>query len=230
MRLRYKIGDITFYNGQNNFRIFKTVTEYIFKLYITQSLKSAVDIYVDRMGITPTIALIRPDFELTDTKKCNVKIFPSRFGVSSGILLSHQVDENELVRREMIVPGTKSIIEVVPTSSKPRLRPKKKRRPRKVNAARCPHCEQIIKQFENLGWWWGWSHGIEPSYWQQLREYVFDRDEYKCVRCGERKEHLVAHHIMPKEDGGTDGARNLETRCNDCHLDTRPIYDDSKRD
>jgi HNH endonuclease len=52
----------------------------------------------------------------------------------------------------------------------------------------------------------------------KIREFVIDRDEYKCVRCG-NKENLHVHHIIPKEEGGKDVIKNLETLCQPCHIE-----------
>ncbi|MGH6690260.1 MAG: HNH endonuclease [Gammaproteobacteria bacterium] len=80
---------------------------------------------------------------------------------------------------------------------------------------RCPFCNSNVA-FEDLGYWWGWEHGIEPPYWQGLRAYVLARDGRRCVQCG-KDNALEVHHVQPKESGGKDGARNLRTLCRTCH-------------
>ncbi len=92
----------------------------------------------------------------------------------------------------------------------------------------CPHCEGKINDFEHLGYWYGWGLGIEPPYWQELKLYVFRRDDFTCQECHKKfaTNLLIAHHIQRKEDGGIDSAKNLQTMCVYCHPDTKPVYDE----
>lgn len=80
--------------------------------------------------------------------------------------------------------------------------------------------------FEKLGHWYGWAQGIEPIYWEALRLYVLRRDRFTCQKCYRKllPSELRCHHVIRKEDGGTDSARNLITLCAECHLDEHPIY------
>ncbi|WP_435186918.1 HNH endonuclease [Halobellus sp. EA9] len=65
-----------------------------------------------------------------------------------------------------------------------------------------------------------------PSDWDERRRRVYERDDYECQRCGrlggsrggpEDDAELHAHHIVPKNEGGTDDISNLETLCHSCH-------------
>jgi hypothetical protein len=39
-----------------------------------------------------------------------------------------------------------------------------------------------------------------------------------CIACGDRDpNHLEHHHLVPREDGGTDDETNLVTLCCECH-------------
>lgn len=49
---------------------------------------------------------------------------------------------------------------------------------------------------------------ISPS----LRWEVFERDEFKCVKCGVRKD-LTVDHIIPESKGGNATLENLQTMC-----------------
>jgi len=93
-----------------------------------------------------------------------------------------------------------------------------------------PHCHGPIQDFESLGYWYGWAFGIIPPYWEELRLYVFRRDNYTCSKCHKLfpPPMLSAHHIVRKEDGGEDGSRNLITLCNICHEDDKPIFEDEQ--
>lgn len=47
-----------------------------------------------------------------------------------------------------------------------------------------------------------------------IHEFILDRDEHKCQKCGAAKKVLV-HHI----DGDNNRDRNLITLCQRCHLE-----------
>lgn len=57
--------------------------------------------------------------------------------------------------------------------------------------------------------------------WQKLRLLVFQRDEFKCTKCGETEKMLHAHHLkyidnVPIWDVPID---YIITLCEDCHSD-----------
>lgn len=49
-----------------------------------------------------------------------------------------------------------------------------------------------------------------------VREYVLERDSYRCVLCGSPVDREV-HHIVWRFRGGSDRPKNLVTLCRDCH-------------
>jgi hypothetical protein len=49
-----------------------------------------------------------------------------------------------------------------------------------------------------------------------LREEVFIRDDFRCVKCGSRKK-LCADHIYPEALGGEATFENLQTLCKSCN-------------
>lgn len=49
-----------------------------------------------------------------------------------------------------------------------------------------------------------WAHAIK------------ERDNYTCVKCGSTQS-LLAHHILPRADGGLNTLNNGETQCARCH-------------
>lgn len=51
---------------------------------------------------------------------------------------------------------------------------------------------------------------------RNYREYVLERDSYRCVLCGE-PENLEVHHIVWRFRGGSDRPKNLVTLCKSCH-------------
>lgn len=50
----------------------------------------------------------------------------------------------------------------------------------------------------------------------ELREYVFERDDWACRRC-ESTWDLTVDHIWPRALGGTDDLPNLQTLCRSCN-------------
>ena len=49
-----------------------------------------------------------------------------------------------------------------------------------------------------------------------IREAVFKRDNYCCVKCGSTK-NLEVDHKVPLANGGTNEMANLQTHCRDCN-------------
>jgi 5-methylcytosine-specific restriction endonuclease McrA len=51
------------------------------------------------------------------------------------------------------------------------------------------------------------------------RSGIFDRDEYRCVYCGERfaAEELTVDHVQPRVRGGDHSGGNLVTACRACN-------------
>ena len=66
-----------------------------------------------------------------------------------------------------------------------------------------------------------------PDNWDEIRRNVYKRDDYTCQRCGEKggpygNEVLNCAHIISKSKGGTDDYSNLETVCEECHIEEHP--------
>lgn len=51
---------------------------------------------------------------------------------------------------------------------------------------------------------------------KNAREYILERDSYRCVLCDD-PESLEAHHIVWRFRGGSDRPKNLTTLCKSCH-------------
>ena len=51
---------------------------------------------------------------------------------------------------------------------------------------------------------------------EELRNNIFKRDNYKCVKCGS-DENLVIDHIIPFSKGGVTELDNLQTLCKKCN-------------
>ena len=51
------------------------------------------------------------------------------------------------------------------------------------------------------------------------RDRVFDRDDYRCVYCGQRfvAEELSVDHVEPRMRGGDQSTGNLVTACKGCN-------------
>jgi len=57
-----------------------------------------------------------------------------------------------------------------------------------------------------------------PTYkdWWNLVEFCLERDNFKCVHCG-NDVNLVIHHIVFLINNGTNDISNLITLCEKCH-------------
>jgi hypothetical protein len=51
---------------------------------------------------------------------------------------------------------------------------------------------------------------------EALRWQVFERDDFRCVKCG-RRSHLRADHVIPESLGGPTTLGNLQTLCEACN-------------
>lgn len=62
------------------------------------------------------------------------------------------------------------------------------------------------------------SKNIKVENLQPRRKFIYSRDGYKCVICGEDRIHLLSlDHILPKSKGGSSDIKNLQTMCRNCN-------------
>lgn len=70
-----------------------------------------------------------------------------------------------------------------------------------------------------------YQEGEQKGFWN-LREYILHRDNHKCqnpdcknsaAKDSSKKAILMIHHIVFRDQGGTDAPSNLITLCNKCH-------------
>ncbi|CDQ39522.1 HNH endonuclease [Virgibacillus salexigens] len=52
---------------------------------------------------------------------------------------------------------------------------------------------------------------------EKTKQEIFERDDWRCVRCESYYIESVPHHIIYKSQGGTGEATNGATVCRDCH-------------
>lgn len=67
--------------------------------------------------------------------------------------------------------------------------------------------------------WWTYQKGEMYGY-QNLKQYILDRDNYSCQCCkkdSKKNIELHIHHILFRSNGGTDTKNNLVTLCKPCH-------------
>jgi len=62
--------------------------------------------------------------------------------------------------------------------------------------------------------------------WDYIRTATLKRDQYTCKECGRKASQfsLEVHHIIPRNEGGTDDMKNLVTLCIECHKKETKIY------
>lgn len=88
----------------------------------------------------------------------------------------------------------------------------------------CFDCAERISNAFNKrhsGAWLTWPNAALPRkrkavISQSLRTQVFERDLYRCLRCGEHR-NLRADHIRPESKGGETSLENLQTLCACCN-------------
>ena len=51
-----------------------------------------------------------------------------------------------------------------------------------------------------------------------LRQQVFERDEFTCLKCGATESPLHADHVLPVFHGGETSLGNLQTLCAACNM------------
>lgn len=63
----------------------------------------------------------------------------------------------------------------------------------------------------------------KSAFWYVLRKKVFERDKYKCQKCGGDGQGILhIHHIHKRSEGGKDTEDNLITLCPPCHARAEP--------
>lgn len=66
-----------------------------------------------------------------------------------------------------------------------------------------------------------YQEGEQNGFWN-IREYILHRDNHKCQNsdCKNKSKNPVLriHHIIFRDEGGTDTPNNLITLCNKCHI------------
>jgi hypothetical protein len=53
--------------------------------------------------------------------------------------------------------------------------------------------------------------------WNLTKQAVIERDKSTCQSCMNRRKDLSVHHIIPRDEGGSDDLFNLVTLCFHCH-------------
>lgn len=65
---------------------------------------------------------------------------------------------------------------------------------------------------------WEYQKGKMYGY-ENVKQYVLHRDNYKCRKCKASNTELHVHHVVFKSKGGTDTPNNLICLCHTCHKD-----------
>lgn len=212
----------------------------IFIAYATHDLEDVLSHYQDKTGRDARAVVVRPNFRFRNDELDHPLVIRTRFAAANVIMVTHLATSEQLAdwgradsqahekaMRALMPKYPEKLFEESPSSD---VVPKRKPGRPSQRGGTCPHCKNEITNFEDLGFWWGWDKGIAPPYWEDLRSYVFARDDHTCQSCKQRlkKKLLVCHHIIPKEKDGADSARNLLTLCHPCHLDEHPIFQDDE--
>ena len=98
----------------------------------------------------------------------------------------------------------------------------------------CNTCADLIVNVVHkaqYGRYVSWPENIKTSkkYTKQrigikLRLQVYERDGFKCIRCGVQQ-NLSLDHIKPESKGGDSSFENLQTMCKSCNSAKGTNYD-----
>jgi hypothetical protein len=61
---------------------------------------------------------------------------------------------------------------------------------------------------------------FEKHKWVMIKRFILDRDSQVCLRCDRyfrSQKDLGVHHLIPRDEGGSDAIENLVTLCHHCH-------------
>lgn len=59
--------------------------------------------------------------------------------------------------------------------------------------------------------------------WTTAKRKALQRDNHHCQKCQQAQGELHVHHIIPRDQGGSDELENLITLCASCHLEWESI-------
>ena len=65
--------------------------------------------------------------------------------------------------------------------------------------------------------------------WNRLRRFVYRRSGYTCEKCGVTGVRMVAHHSIPRSQGGADSPENLVCLCENCHAEIHPWLSNAQK-
>lgn len=82
----------------------------------------------------------------------------------------------------------------------------------RIEVGKFDTAKMINPDIQSVGYQYGQTYG-----YNDVRYFVFARDEYTCQVCKKKNKVLHTHHIVYRSEGGTDRADNLITVCTDCH-------------
>jgi len=95
----------------------------------------------------------------------------------------------------------------------------------KPDGKHCIICGEKLPKFKRKycspKCWHKWYHDLAPpKNWSEVRQKVFERDNYACQKCGRRDKDMECDHIIPIALGGDMwGMDNLQTLCHEHHAD-----------
>lgn len=71
---------------------------------------------------------------------------------------------------------------------------------------------------------YSWYKRLPIEKWRVMRQYVYKRDNGRCLYCDNPVELYACHihHILELSRGGTNHPTNLKTLCIDCHEKRHP--------
>ena len=89
-----------------------------------------------------------------------------------------------------------------------------------------PSCKRDMRGKNHPKWKGGTNRTIDKyrglKQWKEWREFIFKRDDYRCIDCGEKGCYIEPHHIIPlrEDESKVFDKDNGITLCRKCHMKT----------
>jgi len=79
--------------------------------------------------------------------------------------------------------------------------------------------EHCTNGYKITNWEYDQKHRdrLPANEWKELRNQIFERDDYTCQYCGIRGAELQCDHVTPISRGGSNHPENLKTACRHCN-------------
>lgn len=70
---------------------------------------------------------------------------------------------------------------------------------------------------------------LKSGHWETLRKQAFERDNYRCVKCGS-DQYIHGHHKRYRKDLRKCTVKDVETLCDKCHKSHHREHREKRRE